>query len=152
MNLQDQGHAIRTASRQDAAEIARLLTILGHQTSTSDIENRWPDWIADDNTCFAAEKSDGSLAGIVTVHSMVVLHRPRPIGRITALVVEEAQREKGSGLALVKFAELFLAEAGCGMLEITSHARLKEAHAFYEHIGYERTSMRFAKLLSARPG
>jgi GNAT superfamily N-acetyltransferase len=138
---------VRIATESDAAEIARHLTILGHPTTTENILIRWGDWTADGNTCFIAQRADGAPCGIVTLHKMVTLHRPWPIGRITALVVDDMLRGTGVGRALVEAAEEFLARDGCGMLEITSHARLVEAHAFYEHLGYERTSVRLAKSL-----
>jgi GNAT superfamily N-acetyltransferase len=76
-----------------------------------------------------------------------VLHRPKPVGRITALVVDAPVRGQGIGRALVAAAEEALARAGCGLLEITSHERLVDAHAFYERLGYQRTSVRLAKVL-----
>ncbi len=95
-----------------------------------------------------AAKADGTLAGVATLNQMVVLHRPRPVGRITALVVDAHVRGKGIGRALVAAAEETLARAGCGLLEITSNVRLVDAHDFYEHLGYERTSIRLAKVLA----
>jgi GNAT superfamily N-acetyltransferase len=76
-----------------------------------------------------------------------VLQRPRPVGRITALVVDARMRGRGVGRTLVAAAERTLLNAGCGLLEITSNVRLVEAHAFYAHLGYEQTSFRFAKKL-----
>ena len=44
------------------------------------------------------------------------------------------------------FAEMLRAR-GCAFLEVTSNRKLEKAHLFYEAIGYDRTSFRFAKAL-----
>jgi ribosomal protein S18 acetylase RimI-like enzyme len=63
------------------------------------------------------------------------------------LVVAEAARGAGIGAALVAEAETRLAARGCGLVEVTSNIKRLRAHGFYEKLGYERTSYRFAKLL-----
>jgi len=140
--------AIRAATERDAPEIARLLTALGHPTATAATRDRWPEWSAAGNAALVAADASERLIGVVTLHRMTVLHRPRPVGRITALIVDETARGRGVGRALVAAAEAELARAGCGLLEITSNFRLVEAHAFYAHLGYETTSVRFAKSLA----
>jgi ribosomal protein S18 acetylase RimI-like enzyme len=145
--------AIRAATVADAAEIARLLTELGHPTRANDIAGRWASWLAAGNAALVATSGPGpSLCGLATLGCMFVLHRPHPVGRITALVVEPARRGRGLGRALVLAAERQLAERGCGLLEVTSNERLESAHAFYQRLGYRRTSLRFAKeLVSPAP-
>jgi len=138
---------IRAATVVDAQEIARLLTLLGHPTTESAIRKNWQEWAAAGNTAFVVPREDGTLAGVVTLHQMRVLHRPRVVGRITSLVVDLPQRGCGIGRALVEAAEEALARAGCGLLEITSNLRRADAHAFYERLGYARTSIRLAKSL-----
>ena len=129
--------AIRPATEHAVPELARLFTALGHPATAEAIAERWREWSAAGNTALVAPRRDGALAGAATLHRMVVLHRPSPVGRITALVVDTPLRGQGVGRALVAAAEETLARAGCGLLEITSHARL----------GYKQTSMRFAKVL-----
>jgi GNAT superfamily N-acetyltransferase len=138
---------VRTALVQDAPELARLLSQLDFPTNTEAILARWQGWSTAGNSALVAEGKDGRLAGVAVLHVMHVLHRPRPVGRISALVVDESERGQGLGRTLVAAAESFLVEAGCGLMEITSNLRLTEAHAFYEHIGFPRTSIRFAKAL-----
>lgn len=139
---------IRVATTLDAAEIARLLTLLGHPTTLQTVASRWEEWASAGNIALVTDRDDGTLSGLATLHRMLVFHRPRPVGRITALVVDEPMRGQGLGRALVNAAEAFLTAAGCGMLEITSNMRRADAHAFYERLGYERTSFRFFKTLT----
>ena len=136
--------SIRVATVDDAAELARLLTPLGYPTTAEAVAATWETWTAEGNSALVVQGED-SLLGMITLHRMVVLHRPRPVGRITSLSVDPSVRGQGLGRALVRAAEEALARAGCGLVEVTSHARRVDAHAFYRRLGYEQTSFRFAR-------
>lgn len=140
--------AIRAAKVSDASEMARLLTLLGHPSDPNSIVARWDDWERQGNRAIVAERSDGRLLGLVTLYRTLVLHRPKPLGRIMALVVDDTFRNLGIGRALAMAAESSLSADGRGLVEITSNFRLIDAHAFYEHLGYQKTSFRFAKQMS----
>jgi len=139
---------IRRATPDDALEMARLFTVLGHPTAADSIGSAWAAWAAEGDAAFVAPREDGTLAGVVTTHVTRVLHRERPVGRITSLVVDAADRGAGLGRRLVAHAEQALAAAGCGMVEVTSNVRRADAHAFYERLGYERSSYRFSRTLA----
>jgi GNAT superfamily N-acetyltransferase len=81
------------------------------------------------------------------VGSRVVVHRSAPLGRITALVVAKEAQGEGIGRMLVEAAEEWMRHKGCQLVEVTSNDRRTEAHAFYRHMDYERTSIRFFKKL-----
>ena len=60
-------------------------------------------------------------------------------------MVMDEFRGRGIGRALIEAAERHFRDAGCRLVEVTSNDRLVDAHRFYEHAGYVRTSKRFAK-------
>jgi GNAT superfamily N-acetyltransferase len=138
---------IRPATAADASDLARLLTELGHATTAEEVTRRWPAFTASGNRVIVAMLADGTVAGAATLHQTVVLQRPKPVGRITALVVGESARGHGIGRALVAAAEAALVASGCGLIEVTSNVARAGAHAFYLHLGYDQTSVRFSKLL-----
>jgi GNAT superfamily N-acetyltransferase len=91
---------------------------------------------------------DKVVVGLVGRHVMFTVHRPKPVGRIPVLVVTKEARGHDIGRMLVEAVEAWCRDKGCGLIEVTSNDRLAEAHAFYRHMGYERTSIRFFKKLS----
>ena len=90
---------------------------------------------------------DKVVVGLIGRHVMFTVHRPKPVGRIPVLVVTREARGHNLGRMLVEAVEAWCRDKGCGLIEVTSNDRLAEAHAFYRHMGYERTSIRFFKKL-----
>lgn len=135
---------VRRATLDDASELGRLISPLGYPVSGGDVVAVWDAWEAEGNFALVVE-GEGSLLGVITLHRTTVLHRTRPVGRITSLAVDASARGRGIGRALIEAAEEAMARAGCGLIEVTSHVRRDEAHRFYRHLGYERTSYRYAK-------
>lgn len=124
-----------------------MITKLGFPVASGDVLARLPILERAGETPLVADH-DG-IVGCLTWHVMPVLHRPTPVGRVSMLIVAAHARGRGVGKTLVVAAETRMRERGCGLIEVTSNMRLVEAHAFYERIGYERTSLRFAKTLHA---
>ena len=136
---------IRDARPRDAETLAALIVALGYAVTAAEIRKRLAVLNKAGQHVLVADR--GGVVGVLTTALTQVLHRPRPVGRISMMVVAEAERGHGIGAALVAEAETRLKAAGCGLVEVTSNAKRLRAHAFYERLGYERTSHRFAKQL-----
>lgn len=136
---------LREARPRDAAVLARLIVELGYEVTEADVRRRLKQLRKAGEPPLVADL-DGPI-GLLTWHVTPVLHRPRPVGRITMFVVADAARGEGLGSRLLEAAEARLREAGCGLVEVTSNMRRSRAHGFYEKHGYDRTSYRFAKTL-----
>ena len=137
---------IRDAKPGDAPDLAKLMKLLGHDVDSKGVRKRIAA-LAKLKLPQLVATLDQMVVGIVGVHSMIAIHRDQPVGRITILVVAEDARGRGIGRLLTEAAEKQLKKLGCGMIEVTSNDRLAAAHAFYRHMGYERTSIRFFKKL-----
>jgi ribosomal protein S18 acetylase RimI-like enzyme len=136
---------IREARTGDVSTLVNLIRALGYEVDEDGVGARLGD-LADQGRPTLIAETD-RIVGCITLGITPVLHRPRPVGRITMLVVAEEARGQGWGRLLVEAAEHYLREAGCGLIEVTSNLRRADAHAFYERLGYERTSYRFYRPL-----
>jgi GNAT superfamily N-acetyltransferase len=145
---------VREATQADAAEVIRLLKLLGHMQPVGDDAGRLAAFLDRGEHVLVAARPGvtARLLGAVTLHIMPVLHRPGPIGRLTAVVVDEDVRGQGVGTALVHAAEQFLAASGVVLIEITCNKKRTDAHAFYERLDYTATSFRFAKTIPSAEG
>jgi len=138
---------VRPVEAGDSVALSELFGELGFPCSPTEVLDRFG--AAQDMALVAT--LGGSVVGVITTNVMPVLHRPMPVGRISALVVAQDHRRLGIGRVLVTAAEALLASRGCGVIEVTSNFRLERAHDFYESVGYEATSYRFKKDLGAGP-
>jgi N-acetylglutamate synthase-like GNAT family acetyltransferase len=137
---------IRDAKPGDAAVLTELIHFLGHEIEEKSVRKNIK--------ALARLKEEPLVAtlgkqvvGLCGIHKTVTVHRDAPLGRITILVVAEKVQDQGIGRMLVEAAEQILRKAGCKQVEVTSNDRRTAAHAFYRHMGFERTSIRFFKKL-----
>lgn len=139
---------IRPIALADAPAIARLMQGLGFDHAIAEIERRLA-MAADratDPALIAA--ADGHAAGLIALHIAPMLFYPKPIARITTLVVDAAMRRHGIGRALVEAATALATAAGCDTLELTTALHREDAQAFYRSLGFDRTSFRMALSLA----
>jgi len=137
---------IREAKPSDASRLAELIRSLEHDIDDKTLAKNLSRLKKAGELPLVATL-DKQVVGMCGVHKMIAIHRPAPVGRITILVVAESARKHGIGRLLLNAAEQWCRDQGCQIVEVTSNDRLAAAHAFYRHMGYERTSIRFFKKL-----
>jgi len=137
---------IRDAKPSDAQRLVELIYELGHEIDEKAVRKNLKTLGKTGELPFVATL-DKVVVGMVGRHAMVTVHRPAPVGRIPVLVVEKEAQGMKLCRMLVEAVEQWCRKKGCRIVEVTSNDRRAEAHAFYRHMGYERSSIRFFKKL-----
>ena len=138
---------IRDAIIEDASVIATLLGELGYPSQPDGVRSRLARLLAREGSrVFVAERS-ANVLGVLGLHRMPVLTSLSDIAMIIALVVTERARGAGVGRLLVARAEEQARVWQCERIMVTSAERRADAHAFYQHLGYDYTGRRFAKVI-----
>ncbi|HWJ39019.1 MAG TPA: GNAT family N-acetyltransferase [Sphingomicrobium sp.] len=137
---------IRDAKPSDVTRLTELIHELGHEIGEKQVRKNLAALKKSGESPLVATL-DKSVVGLCGVSRRIVIHRPAPLGRITALVVARDTQRHGIGRLLVEAAEEWMRKRGCKLVEVTSNDRRTAAHAFYRHMGYERSSIRFFKKL-----
>jgi GNAT superfamily N-acetyltransferase len=128
--------------------LAALLAELGYPADSAAVRDRLARLTArSDVAVFVAD--DGSAeAGLATVHVIPCIHVDEPMAMLSALVVGERHRGRGIGRGLVTAAERWAIERGAPRMTLVSGLARRDAHAFYERLGYEHTGRRYSKMLT----
>ena len=137
---------LRDAKPGDAARLVELIHELGHEIGEKAARKNIASLKNLGETPIVATL-DKKVVGMIGIHRMVTIHRDAPVGRIPVLVVAKEAKGQGLGRMLVDAAEQWCRRKGCKLIEVTSNDRRADAHAFYRHMGFERTSIRFFKKL-----
>ena len=127
---------IRPARRDDAKAIAGLAVQLGYQATMEEVAARLERLLPDrESAVLVAAGADDRPLGWLHVY----LHRTvesAVSARIGGLVVDEAQRSRGIGQALLQAAEAWGDEHGVTRMTLYSRQSRERAHRFYERSGY----------------
>src|SRR5262245_22327622 len=141
---------IRPAQPNDADALASLVTQLGYQTSCAQMHQRLAVFLSlPGYHAFVACASDRAV-GMARVWLGYALELDGRYGRITAVAVDESVRRQGVGRALMQHVEQWLRDQDAAMVTLTSAAHRREAHKFYESLGYDGKGVRFKKWLRTR--
>jgi GNAT superfamily N-acetyltransferase len=138
---------IREVTTDDASAVADLLGQLGYPATADSIPARLAAMAEQRIAVAWVAETAGGVVGLATVHVFAALHADAPVGDLSALVVAPGARRRGVGRALVARAEQWARGAGASRLSIAVGAQRRDAHAFYERLGFRRTGFRYAKAL-----
>ena len=138
---------IRAAEAADAEALADLMTQLGYETRASEMQMRMEAIRANKNYATFVAISKGKVCGMIGTFTCYTYEHNSPSARILALVVAKEMRGRGVGQALIAAAEKDLAQRNIRRVAVNARFERKEAHEFYEKLGYTKNGFRLIKEL-----
>jgi ribosomal protein S18 acetylase RimI-like enzyme len=142
---------IRDARLSDAPALASLMCELGYETASAEMRQRLKSILSDAGFRTFVAEIDDQVCGMIGTLTHASHEHNDPSGKIIALVVSKKQRRSGIGRALIAAAERDFARRSVTRVTLTTRFERKDAHQFYEALGYSRTGLRFAKNLPPVP-
>jgi ribosomal protein S18 acetylase RimI-like enzyme len=136
---------IRNARLSDAPALAALMCELGYETTSAEMRQRLKSILRDARYRTFVADVDVQVCGMIGTLTHASHEHNDPSGKIIALIVPKKRRRSGIGRALIAAAEKDFAERGVTRVSLTTRFTRKEAHQFYETLGYKRTGFRFGK-------
>ena len=134
---------LRLLESADADAVSALLPDLGYEATPEQVARRlaglreWPDQQA-----FVADV-DGAVVGLCHVQGVRMLNS-EGYAEIQALVVSRACQGQGIGKRLVAHACDWALARGYERVRLRSGVHREAAHAFYEHLGFEKAKASYA--------
>jgi PhnO protein len=136
---------IREAKGDDASDVKRLIDELENNVSDPQIfESIYQEYVADpDMLMFVLEQGQQEIHGFVSCKGQRLLHHQGLVFEIQEMIVSSSHQGKGFGRLLFQKIQEEVVARGAIALEVTSNKRRKEAHAFYESMGFRNSHEKF---------
>ena len=140
---------IRDIERKDYDVVTSLWRdVLNVPTSDEDLRKTYEKMEGDGHYHTLVAEVGGKVVGLVTMVFVYAIGHPNGYFKINGLGVVAEHRGKGIGKALLEAAEHIALDCGAPYIALASGFNRSDAHAFYEHLGYKKTSFWFRKKLS----
>jgi GNAT superfamily N-acetyltransferase len=139
---------LRDALIEDFKEIHTLSSQLGYAYPSNLLKNKLKKILTyKDHKIIVAEADNNKVVGYVHGQIYELLYFDRVVN-ILGIVIDKKYRGKGYGKRLMEKIEEWAKENNCNGIRLTSNVKRKEAHLFYENMGYksEKESKYFIKL------
>ena len=138
-------YTIRAADASDSPGVKLLLEELEGRTFDQDIFTRiYAEYLEAPLTLiFVATQEEGEIIGFISCKGQSLLHHEGLVFEIQELVVTATHQGEGLGRKLIAALKSDLQKLGAISLEVTSNKRRKEAHAFYQSVGFLNSHEKF---------
>ena len=140
---------IRDAGTGDMEIMALLMNDLSYPTTTAEMEMRFNAIVVHPDYKTMLAVLNDEVVGLAGLHKGNFYEKNGMYLRVLAFVVKQTARNKGIGKILIKAAEEWAVAQGLNCVIINSGNRdeRKDAHIFYQKLGYAVKSLGFVKQL-----
>ncbi|WP_246246463.1 GNAT family N-acetyltransferase [Paenibacillus lemnae] len=140
---------IRTFENKDLESVTSLMRELNYPTTLNVLREQMESMACNPGCCNMIAELDGKVVGMIMLRQVKSYTKIDSITQITSLIVTSTCRSQGIGKRLVRGGENWGKQQGSNLLFLTSGNRegLAPAHAFFEHIGFEKAGYQFTKQL-----
>lgn len=130
---------IRKAKEKDAPEVSELLSeLINLDTDVGFLLEQIKSFNADPKYYFAVACMDGHVVGMaIGILCQNILKPLSPFMVVENVVVASAYRKQGIGRKTMLHLENWAVKNDCGFISLVSQHKRREAHRFYEALGYE---------------
>ncbi|MCX6193367.1 MAG: GNAT family N-acetyltransferase [Cytophagales bacterium] len=141
----EEGYTIRQAVESDAVSIKCLLEELENREFDQAIFDRiYTEYVDAPLTLMkVAVSSETEIVGLITCKGQSLLHHEGMVFEIQELIVTAAHQGNGIGRKLIEALRPELFHHAAISLEVTTNKRRKEAHAFYQSVGFMNSHEKF---------
>jgi glucosamine-phosphate N-acetyltransferase len=115
------------------------------------LSNLFGDALLADSRVLLCARLDHRVVGFGSMTLKTHLWHGGLVGWVDELVVDGEYRGRGIGRMLLARLMETAAKSGCRAVELDSAFHRKEAHAFYEKLGFEKRAFLFSKTLARAP-
>ncbi len=136
---------IRRAQQGDSAAVKALIDELENRISERHTFSAiYEEYLhAPDTLMYVIEQAQAGVVAFISCKGQRLLHHEGLVFEIQEMIVNQAHRGHGYGRILFNKIREEVQLRGAKSLEVTSNKRRKEAHAFYQSMGFQNSHEKF---------